>query len=472
VSFGRSFLVTTKFPAATTTLRAELAGRVISPHDTEYHAARTIFMGEFDRRPGLIARPSDAPDVARVIACARDSGLALAVRSGGHSGAGHGAVDDGLVLDVRDLRSLELDVDGRTAWAGSGLTAADFSTAVGTHGLATSFGDTGSVGIGGITLAGGMGYLVRKHGLTIDSVIAAEVVTAAGDVLHVDEGSHPDLFWAIRGGGGNFGVVTRFRYRLHPVEQVVGGMLLLPATPDVIVGVVEAAEAAPDELSVIANVMPAPPMPFVPAAYHGRLVVMVLLCYAGDSEAGARALAPLRALATPLVDMVRPMRYPELFPPEDPSRRPLAIGRTLFRDTVDRATAETIIDFLERSDASLRVAQIRALGGAMARVSPGATAFAHRHQRLLVNVASFYEGPADRPLREAWTLAFAQALHQGHDGAYVAFLADEGEARVRAAYPGDTWRRLAAVKSRYDPTNLFRLNHNVSPQAARQGAAH
>jgi len=447
------------------TVRAALKGRVISPEDVGYDEARTVFMGGFDRRPALILRPSDASDVARVIALARESGLRLAVRSGGHSGAGHGTTEDGLVLDVRDMKAIEIDPDGRTAWADTGLTAAEYSTATAAHGLATGFGDTGSVGIGGITLSGGIGYLARKYGMTIDSVLAAQVVTADGELLRVDAVSHPDLFWAIRGGGGNFGVVTRFRYRLHPVDQIVGGMLLLPATAEVITGVMEAADAAPEELSLIANVMPAPPMPFVPQAHHGQLVVMLLSCFAGDADAGARAMAPFRALAEPVVDMVRPMRYPELFPPEDPSYHPTAVARTMFVDTIDRTAAATILDYLQRSDASLRVTQLRVLGGAMARVPSDATAFTHRNSRIMVNVAAFYTGPHDRPIREAWVAELVAALHQGHDGAYAGFVGDEGEARVRAAYPGSTWDRLAAIKARYDPTNLFRLNHNIPPAA-------
>lgn len=354
-------------------------------------------------------------------------------------------------------------MDERTAWAETGLTAGEYAAAAGAHGLATGFGDSGSVGIGGITLGGGVGYLVRKHGLTIDDLLAAEVVTADGRLLSVDAESHPDLFWAIRGGGGNFGVATRFRFRLHEVDTIVGGVLILPATPDVIRSFIALAEAAPEELSTIANVMPAPPMPFVPAEHHGRLVVFAILAYAGEVEAGQRATAPFRALATPIADMVRPMRYPEIYPTEDDSYHPTAVARTMFVDAIDRGVAETIVAHLEASDASMRVAQLRVLGGAMARVRADATAFAHRPSRIIVNVAAFYEGPEDRAVREAWVTGFAAALRQGDAGAYVNFLGQEGEARVREAYPGATWDRLAAIKARYDPTNLFRLNQNIPP---------
>jgi FAD/FMN-containing dehydrogenase len=450
-------------------LRETLTGRVIAPEDADYDAARTVFAGDIDRRPQVIVRAADANDVSYVIAVARDTGLELAVRSGGHSNAGHGVSEGGIVLDLADMKALDIDIEGRTAWAETGLTAIEYSTAVGTHRLATGFGDTGSVGIGGITLGGGVGYLVRKYGLTIDDLLAAEIVTADGELLRVDAQNHPDLFWAIRGGGGNFGVATRFRYRLHEVPTFVGGMLIVPATADIIAGFIAAAEAASDELSTIANVMPCPPMPFVPEEHHGRLVILALMAYVGETEAGERALAPFRALAEPIADMLKPMPYPEIYPPDEDDYHPLAIARTMFVDTIDLPVAQTILDHLQASDAAMRVAQLRVLGGAMANVPADATAFAHRSSRILVNVASFYEGPADRDMRAAWVEEFVALLHQGHDGAYVNFLADEGAARIRAAYPGSTWDRLAEVKARYDPTNLFRLNQNVPPATAVGG---
>jgi hypothetical protein len=461
-------------PSGTTTipvalLRNEIRGRVITPGDEDYDQARTVTNGAIDRRPAAIVRVADDADVSRVIELARDTGLELAVRSGGHSAAGHSVTDGGIVLDLHDMKALDVDAEGRTAWAEAGLTAGEVSTALAAHGLAVGFGDTGSVGIGGITLGGGVGYLSRKHGLTIDSLLAADIVTANGEQRRVDADSDPDLFWAIRGGGGNFGVATRFQYRLHDVRTVVGGMLILPATPDVVAGFVAAAEAAPEELSTIANVMPAPPMPGVPEEAVGRLVIFGLLIHAGDVEAGERAVAPFRALATPIVDMLRPMSYPEIFPPEDESYRPTAVATTLFLDRVDRAVARTIVERLEASDAQMRVAQLRVLGGAIARVPPDATAYAHRDRRIMVNLAAFYVGPEDRAVRQAWLDEFEAAIRQGDSAAYVNFVGDEGAARVRDAYPDPTWQRLSEIKARYDPANLFRLNQNIQP--AGNGAA-
>ncbi len=444
-------------------LRDSFDGRVIGPGDAGYDRARTIFYGGFDRRPVAILRPSDAAGVARVVNLARDNGLELAVRGGGHSVAGHSVSDGGIVLDLGGLTAISIDPESRSAWAQTGLTAGDYTSAVSQHGLVTGFGDTASVGIGGLTLGGGVGYLVRRHGLTTDSLLAAELVTADGQRVVTSEQQHPDLFWAIRGGGGNFGVATRLKFRLHPLNGIVGGMLLLPATARVIVDFLAAAEAAPEELSTIASVLPAPPMPFLPADQRGRLVVLARLCYAGDAEAGERALAPFRALADPIADVLRPMPYAGLFPSEAEGYHPSMVTRTTFVDTVDLPLADTILEHLQASDSAMRAVELRVLGGAMARVPAGATAFAHRHRRILANVAAVYDGPADRDRRKGWVDGLATALQQGDDGAYVNFLGDEGLDRVRQAYPGPTWDRLVEVKRRYDPDNLFRLNQNIPP---------
>ena len=443
-------------------LRDSFDGRVTAPDDAGYDQARKVFYGKYDRRPAAIVRPADAAEVAQVVTLAADSGLELAVRSGGHSLAGHSVSEGGIVLDLSEMTALDLDLEGRTAWAQTGLTAGAYTTAVGGHGLATGFGDTASVGIGGLTLGGGVGFLVRGHGLTIDNLLAAEVVTADGRVLQVDAETHPDLFWAIRGGGGNFGVATRFRYRLHELPSIVGGMLLLPGSAEAIEALVATAEAAPEELSLIANVMVAPPMPFLPPAAHGQLVVMTLLCYAGDAEAGERALAPFRALADPIADMVQPMPYAGLFEPADDMEVVEESARSLFMDGVDSRAATAIVEQLRATTAPMAVAQLRVLGGAMARVPAEATAFAHRDRRVMAGVGCVYQDAGERPTHEAWADGFAAAL-RGGQGVYVNFLSNEGPDRVREAYPGRTWDRLVEVKRRYDPGNLFRLNQNIPP---------
>jgi FAD/FMN-containing dehydrogenase len=450
-------------PRSIDELRSSVRGPVIAPGDPGYDEARALFYGGMDRHPAAIVRVADGADVARVVTFARETETILAVRSGGHSIPGHSVWDGSVVLDLKDRRVLDLDVEGRTVWAETGLTTGELTNATNEHGLVVGFGDSGSVGIGGITLGGGVGYLVRKHGLTIDDLLAADVVTADGELRRVDADSEPDLFWAIRGGGGNFGVATRFHYRLHPVETIVGGLLILPATADAIAGFVEASESAPEELSAIANVMVAPPMPFLPEGVHGKLVIMGMLVHSGGAEAGERAVAPFRALAQPLADMVKNMPYPEVYPPEDENYHPIAYAKTMFVDRIDRGIAETILEQLQASKAMIPAVQLRALGGAMARVPEDATAFAHRRSRIMVNVAALYERAEEQEMHEPWVDGLTAMLDQGVDGAYVGFLGNEGEDRIRAAYPGRTWDRLQEVKARYDPTNLFRLNQNIPP---------
>jgi FAD/FMN-containing dehydrogenase len=442
-----------------------IRGQVITPNDPGYDKARTVFYGSVDKRPNAIVRVEGVTDVQRVVAAARQGGYELAIRSGGHSIAGHSTTDGGIVLDLRSMNTIDINVAARTAWVEAGATALQVTEAATKHGLVLGFGDAGSVGVGGITLGGGIGFLVRKWGLTIDSLLAAEIVTADGQHLRVDSTHHPDLFWAIRGGGGNFGVVTRLKFQLHEMPHFTGGILVLPATPETITGFVEASLAAPDELSTIGNVMPCPPLPFVPPEVHGKLVIFGMIAYAGDDESATRAIAPLRALATPIADMVKPMPYAAMYPPEDPNMHPTAIGRTLFLDGVDKATAETMHEYLTKSDAAVRVTQLRVLGGAAARVPADATAYAHRSKRMLVNVAAFYTTPEDRVVREAWVKAYAHTLQPSDVSGYVGFLSDEGEARVRGAYPGATWQRLTRIKEAYDPTNLFRLNQNIKPSS-------
>ena len=447
-------------------LRADVGGRVIAPDDPEYDEARTPSTAGSTAARRSIVRVKDDMDVARVVSLARETGLELAVRSGGHSIPGHCVSEGGIVIDLADMRALEIDAEARTAWAQTGLTAVEFTTAAAEHGLGVGFGDTGSVGIGGITLGGGVGYLVRKYGLTIDDLLAADIVTADGEIRRVDAEHEPDLFWAIRGGGGNFGVATRFRFRLHEIDTVVGGMLLLPATVDTIAGFMAEAEAAPRgalvdrERDAGAADAVRPRGGPRQARHHGAHDVR-----RRDPEAGQRALAPFRALAEPVADLLRPMPYPEVYPPEEEEYHPVATARTMFVDTIGRPEAETILEHLGTSTAMMGVAQLRTLGGAMARVPADATAFAHRRSKIMVNVAALYERPDEIAVHGPWVEAFAAALHQGDDGAYVNFLADEGEARIRAAYPGSTWDRLRQIKARYDPTNLFRLNQNIPPAA-------
>jgi FAD/FMN-containing dehydrogenase len=446
--------------------RGRFTGRVFAPGDDGYDASREVFVGGIDGHPALIVRVADTADVREVIALARETGHDLAVRSGGHSGAGHSTVEGGIVLDVRDLDSFELDEASQTAWAGAGMQAVAFAKAADAYDLAVGWGDTGSVGIAGITLGGGVGYLTRLHGLTIDSLVGAEIVTADGEVHLVDADHEPDLFWGIRGGGGNLGVVTRFHYQLHPAPEVTGGMFVLPATPQTVAGALRALAEAPEELGGILNVMPCPPLPFVPPEVHGTTVIFGMACFVGPPEEAEAAFAPLRGVAQPIADMIRPIRYPEMYPPEDPSYRPLAISRTLFLDTFDEGRAAIALDRIAMlTSTPMRALQLRVLGGAAARIADDATAYAHRQHPFMANVAVFYTGPGDIAEKTAWVEDLTRALEPA-PGAYVNFVNDEGPERVHDAYPPATYARLAEIKRRYDPDNVFHRNQNVPPATA------
>jgi FAD/FMN-containing dehydrogenase len=311
---------------------------------------------------------------------------------------------------------------------------------------------------------GVIGWLVRKHGLTIDDLLGVELVTANGERLHVDFERHPDLFWALRGGGGNFGVVTRLQYRLHDVDTILGGVRVLPASSGIVSSFIGAAANAPDELSTIATLAPVPPLPFVSSEHHGRLALMVRLAYAGDLEEGGRALAPLRALATPLADAITPLPYREMYAAESPGRGSVRMAtRSMFLDELDRHAAATIFERMHAQPSPIAAVQIRVLGGAMARVSAHATSFAHRERRLMVTFGAGYHDLDQAAAHETWVADSLAKLGPGASGVHVSFLGEEGPARIHEAYPEATYRRLAAIKRRYDPTNLFRVNQNIDP---------
>jgi FAD/FMN-containing dehydrogenase len=443
-------------------LRSELKGEVIGPDDAAYDEARQVFFKGFDRRPAAVVRVAGADDIARVVTRTRESGLELAVRSGGHHRAGYGTSEGGIVIDLSGMRALDIDADAKTAWVETGSTAGEYTNAVGERGRVTGLGDTGTVGIGGITLGGGIGFLVRKYGLTIDDLLAAEVVTADGEIVQASEESEPDLFWAIRGGGGNFGVATRLQLRLHEISEIVGGILILPATPEVITGFIEAAKDAPEEISTIANLMLAPPMPFIPEKAHGKPVLMGMLADVGPIDQAQASVAPFRALGEPYADMVRQMRYPEIYEGEGPPVR-YGAGSNFFADDLDAAQAATILEQLHHSTAMMSAVQLRALGGALARVPNDATAFAHRDRGLFVNIAALYMDSDEKATHDAWVAGMADSLGRDEAGGYIGFLGEEDEGTVRAAYAGPTWDRLRELKRRYDPDNLFHVNNNIPP---------
>jgi FAD/FMN-containing dehydrogenase len=450
--------------AAVRALSESFRGPVLAPDHPEFDGAAQVFQLAARGRPSVVVRPLDSEDVASAIACAREHGLEIAVRAGGHSVAGHSTGEGVMVLDLRLLRDLTVDAAARRLRAGAGLTAGEVVAAAHAHGLTVPFGDTSTVGVAGITLGGGIGYLTRKEGMTIDRLVSVDLVTADGRVVTASADSEPELFWALRGGGGNFGVATAFEYDLVDAGVVYGGGLLLPATWNVLRGIAPLAAAAPEELTVIANYMPAPPAPFVPASMVGRPIVAVLGAFAGDLANGESAWAPFRALGEPVADIVGPMPYPAIYKFTERAAAPApSVNRSILLETVDDEVIEALRDAYASSPGVMTLIQIRVLGGAMARVPSDATAFAHREAPVAIVALTAAESPAEMGPALRWGDHVLAGLRPKGIGAYSNFLEEEGEARIREAYPASTYRRLAAAKAAWDPDNVFHRNQNIRP---------
>jgi FAD/FMN-containing dehydrogenase len=448
-------------------LRSRLAGQLITAASADFDTARKVVNITVDRRPLAIVQAANPQDVAEAVRFARDRALPLAVRSGGHSIARYSMVDDAIVADLSGMKCVSVDPEARIARVQAGATSGDLAGPAHAHGLALSTGDTHSVGMGGLTTGGGIGFMVRKYGLAIDNLLAAQVVTAAGQIVTASATEHPDLFWAIRGGGGNFGIVTEFTYRLAPVGQILGGELLLPASRAVIRGYLDYVAAAPDDLTTIANLMHAPPAPFVPQERVGEPVLSILVCWTGSVAEGERALAPLRALATPVADTVSPIPYPDIYQFTAHQAAPHGVSiRSMFADQLSDAALDASLDAMEHATSPFSLIQFRGLGGALARVGNDATAFAHRDKRYFVAIIGLWLDAAEDPaVHGAWTELLWQTIRPEGSGVYVNFLENEGADRVRDAYPPATFARLVEIKRKYDPRNIFRFNQNIPPQA-------
>jgi FAD/FMN-containing dehydrogenase len=374
-------------------------------------------------------------------------------------------IDDALVIDLSGMKRVEIDPEARVARVQAGATSGDLAGPADAYGLALSTGDTHSVGMGGLTTGGGIGFMVRKYGLAIDNLLAAQVVTAAGEIVTASAVDHPDLFWAIRGGGGNFGIVTEFTFRLASVDQILGGELLLPATHQVLRGYLDYVTSAPDELTTIANLMHAPPAPYVPQDRVGEPVLSIYVCWTGSMAEGERALAPLRALATPVADAVGPMPYPAIYRFTAHQAAPHGVAlRMMFANELSDTALDDALAALHGATSPYSIIQFRGLGGAMARVNADATAFAHRDKRYFVAIIAIWlDAAEDATKHSAWTHALWDAIRHEGAGVYVNFLEDEGAERIGDAYPTATLARLREIKRRYDPHNLFRFNQNIRP---------
>jgi FAD/FMN-containing dehydrogenase len=448
-----------------------LAGSVVGPGDPSYETARRVWNHTIDKWPALVVRAASTDDVARTVRFARSEGRPIAVRGGGHSVAGFSTCDDGIVLDLSQLNDVALDAKSQRAFAGGGTRWKDFDAATQQHGLATTGGLVSSTGISGLTLGGGFGHLVRKYGLTCDNLRSAEVVTADGTVVHASESQNPELFWALRGGGGNFGVVTRFELDLHPVGPIVlGGPIFYPGDQaiDVMTGWRDRLDNMPDELSTLVNLTTAPPAPFIPEEWHNRKVAVIVACWAGDPADGEAFVKPLRSLGTPISDLLGPMPYLDLQQFVDPVWEAGAgnFYTSAFLDRLPDEAIRTLADF-HRSSADLPVLaelHVHHFGGAVARVPAGSTAFTDRSSPFLFNGAARTSDPADLPHHVAWARTARNAMAAyGRGGMYVNFTSEGADGIRRASYPPEIYARLQAVKDQYDPFNVFRFNINVTP---------
>ena len=448
---------------------------LIGPEDPGYDTYRKPWNKLFDRRPATIARCLTAQDVAAALRFATSRGLPVAVRSGGHSVAGYSTIEGGVLIDLSLMKELTIDPQKRVATAGPGLTWGDFSGQAARYGLTTPAGDSASVGVGGLTTGGGIGWLARKYGMTIDHLRSAEVVTASGEIVTASPTEHPDLFWAIRGGGGNFGIVTRFEFNLVPVGEVLAGVLVFPAEPEILAAYTQVALEAPDELTTISDVMKVPPIPFLSSDLYGKLHFLVTFCYAGDPEEGRRAIAPLASIGPVLGRMVAPMPYPGIYKfTEAGTVSSAAVVRNHFLNGLDEDEARAIIASGHEGTSPHSMVQIRALGGQMARVPVEATAFAHRDKPVLVvAINPWNPTPGEQTaVHTAWADQLWQKLSPRSAGSYVGFQGDEdkdGEL-TQAVYPTATYSRLAQVKATYDPGNLFKANRNIAPAGASSAA--
>jgi FAD/FMN-containing dehydrogenase len=464
--------VTTSLDAkAVRDFAARLRGELIDPGNAAYDDARRVFNGMIDRHPRLIVRCADVADVINSVNFARDQGLALSVRGGGHNVAGSSMNDDGLVIDLSRMRDVRVDPVQRTARVGGGATWADLDHASHVFGLATPGGQVSSTGVGGLTLGGGIGHLSRKYGLAIDNLLSVDVVTADGAFVAASAQEHPDLFWAMRGAGGNFGVVTSFEFRLHPVSMVFGGPIIYPVEQvrDVLRLYRDYMAAAPDDLSVVFAFMIVPPGPPFPEHLWHKTMCGLLVCYTGPLDQAENIVQPLRQFGPPALDMIGPMPYPVLQSLFDPIA-PSGLQQYWKGDFVTAISDEMIeihAQYGPRIPTPFSIVHIYPVSGAANRVGADETAFAHRNAQFVHIIGAAYPDPADTPKNVAWVREYWSALHPYVSGTYVNFLMEEGEERVRGSY-GNNYARLATLKQRYDPTNLFRMNQNIKPRGAEE----
>lgn len=457
-------MTTTQHPA----VAAGFRGEILLPDTEGYDAARRVWNRSIDRYPSAILRCTDTEDVRAAVDYARSTGLAIAVRAGGHSMAGLSVVDDGVVLDLTGMKGITVDPVARTAVVQPGVIWRELDAATQAHGLAVPGGEVSDTGVAGLTLGGGIGWLGRNHGLACDNLRSVELVTAAGEVVRASLAENPDLFWAIRGAGANFGVVTELEFELHPVGPLLfGGEAIHPGFRDVeaLRTLVHLAPTMPDEVRMMAALVTAPEAPFVPQEAWGQPVCVLAAAHCGDVAAGEEALAPLRAFGPPVVDSFRPLPYVELQQTVDKTIPPErhAYVKSDFLGALDDSALQVIADHHLRAPSPHSQILLHQLGGAIAREPEGGTAYPSRGAAWMVTVVAIWTDPAEvTEPHLAWARGLWEALRPWSAGTYVNHLGDEGEGRVREAY-GASYNRLVALKRNWDPENLFRLNQNIAP---------
>ncbi len=439
-------------------LSSQLKGTLIRPGDAAYDQARAIWNGMIDKRPAAIARCTSTEDVVAAVNFARDHGYLLAVRGGGHNAAGNALNDDGLVIDLSGMRAVTVDPESKTARAQGGATWGDFDKATTAHGLATTGGAISTTGIAGLTLGGGLGWLMRSCGMACDNLRSVEIVTADGSVRRASASEHPDLFWALHGGGGNFGVVTEFEYQLHPVDRVLAGMLVHPAerASEALHFLREFHQTAPDELAVFTGLMTSP---------DGMPIVAFLCCYNGPIEQGEQALAPLRAFGPPVADLIEPMPYAAWQTALDAGfpHGLQVYWRSDFITELSDGAIDTLVEQYGKITSPQSALLLEQFGGAVRRVGAEETAFVHRQADFNLAIIGVWTDPSESERHIAWARGVHAAMKPFTHGTYVNYLGEEGQDRVRAAYGDAVYDRLVQVKNRYDPKNLFRMNQNIQP---------